>query len=189
MREVMADAMLVERETLETGSLVAALPRHELEQHLHGDDPLGVWLDLDEDGYERLRLTVKLSSADAREALRLSRGDDVVLALDAHSLQELVGDPDVEAHGIRGALAVAVATAAIAAPAGLAANNTEVANTQLAKPALTRQVTKPALKEQVARTAYKPEVARTAYKPQVARTALARQVHLVVLAVGVHGWR
>jgi hypothetical protein len=134
-------------------------------------------------------LTVKLSSEDAREALRLSGDGDVVLALDGESLQELVGDSEVEAHGIRGAVAVAVATATIAAPAGLAANNTEVASTQLAKPALTRQVTRPALNRQVARTALKPQVARTAYKPQVARTALARQIHLVVVAAGVHVWR
>lgn len=189
MREVMADAMLVERDTLEEGSLVAAVPRGEVEKHLHGDDPLGVWLDIAEDGHEAVRLTVKLSSADAREALRLCGDGDVVLALDGDSLQQLVDEPEVEAHGIRGAVAVAVATAAIAAPAGLAANNTEVANTQLAKPALTRQVAKPAFESQVVRTALKPQVARTAFKPQVARTALARQIHLVVLQVGVHTWR
>jgi hypothetical protein len=189
MREVTADATLVERDILETGSLIAALPRHEVQKHLHGDDPLGVWLDLAEDGHESLRVTVKLSSADAREALRLSGDGDVVLALDGASLQELVDEPDVEAHGIRGAVAVAVATAAVAAPAGLAANNTEVASTQLAKPALTRQVAKPALDRQVARTALKPQVAHTAYKPQVARTALVQQIHFVVLQAGVHVWR
>ncbi|HET7744797.1 MAG TPA: hypothetical protein VFK76_08645 [Gaiellaceae bacterium] len=185
MREVMANAVLVERESFETGSSISAvIPRRELEKYLHADDALGLWLDLAEDGRENLRLTVKLSSEDAREALRLSGNDDVVFAFDEASLQELADDPEVEAHGLRAALAVGVATAAIAAPAGLAANNPQVArtdaNTQLAKPALTRQVVKPALKEQVA---------RTAYNPQVARTALARQIHLVVLGVGVHVWR
>jgi hypothetical protein len=182
MREVTADATLVERETLEAGSLIdAVVPRRELEKHLHDDNPLGLWFDLAEDGGERLRLTVHLTAADAREALQLGGDDDVALALDGESIQALVDDPDVEAHGMRGALAIAVTTAAIAAPAGLAANNTQVVRTdvssQLAKPALTRQVVK---------QAYKPQVVRTAFKPQVARTALARQIHLVVLEAGVH---
>jgi len=191
MREVTANAMLVDAETLETGSLIAAVvPRHELEEQLDGSDPLGLWFDLADDrAGETLRLTVELSAADAREALRLSGERDVELALDEASLRELYDGPDVEAHGLRGALAIGVATAAIAAPAGLAANNPQVVRTdvssQVAKPALTTQVAKPDLKPQVVRTALKPQVAHTA----VARTALARQIHLVVLAAGVHSWR
>ncbi len=182
MREVLAEATLVERESIETGSLIGAvIPRAELERQLHDDDALGLWFDLAEDGGEQLRLTVQLSALDAREALKLAGDDDVAFALDGESLQALVGDADVEAHGMRGALAIVVTTAAIAAPAGVAANSTQVVRTevssQLAKPALTRQVVKPA---------FKPQVARTAFKPQVARTALARQIHLVVLAAGVH---
>ncbi len=185
MREVTAHATLVEREALEIGSLIGAVvPRRELERHLHNDNPLGVWFDLAADGGEVLRLTVHLSAADAREALQLAGDDDIALALDGESIQKLVDDPDVEAHGMRGALAIAVTTAAIATPASLAANNPQVVRTDVSS-----QVTKPALTRQVVKPAFKPQVTRTAFKPQVAHTALARQIHLVVLRVGVHAVR
>ena len=168
MREVMATANLVESETLESGSsLTAVLPRREIEAALGAGDSLGLWFDIGGENDEKtMRLTVEMSTADAREALRRSTDDDVVFTLDAQSLAELYEDAEVEAHGMRGALAMAVTAAAIAAPAGLAAS------------------------PQVASTALKPQVARTALKPQVANRDLTRQVlRLVVTAAGVNAWR
>ena len=195
MREVMVTGNLVESRTLDSDTtLTAVLPRREIEAALHGGDALALWFDIaGERDDETMRLTVEMSSTDAEQALELSKDDDLVFALDAGSLEKLYGDPDVEAHGMRGALAIAVTTAAIAAPAGLAATP------QVSSTALKPEVAKTALKPEVARTALKPEVARTALKPEVARTALKQQVanravtrqvvRLVVTAAGVNAWR
>ena len=177
MREVMATANLVESEALESGSsITAVLPRHELEAASRGGDSLGLWFDIaNEKDEEVMRLTVEMSSADAHEALRLSKDDEMAFALDGQSLKELYDGPEVEAHGMRGALAIAVTASAIAAPASLAANP---------------QVASTALKPQVAHTALKPQVARTALKAQVANRDVTRQVimRLVVTAAGVNAW-
>lgn len=196
MREVTVTANLVATEKLDSAdSVTATLPRRELEAASHGGDPLELWFDIaDENDEESMRLTVEVPSADIRKTLRLSTGDDLVLALDGHSIAELYDDPrDVEAHGMRGALAIAVTAGAIAAPASLAAGP------QVAGTASKPQVTRADVKPQVARTALKPDLARTALKPQVARTALKTQVanrdvtrqvvRLVVRAAGVNTWR
>jgi len=195
MRAVTANANLVELETLQPdGSLTAVLARRALEAASRGEGPLGLWFDIAADAHEHtMRLTVEMSASDVRETLRRSTGDDVVLALDAQSLGALYDDPDFEAHGLRGALAIAVAVAAVAAPTGVAANR-ESATTAV-KPQVVRTDVKPEvartdLTRQVVRTAVKPQVAHTALKPQVAHTALAgRMSHLVVTAAGVNAAR
>ena len=195
MREVMATANVVGNEMLESdASVTAVLTRREIEAALHRSDPIGLWFDIANEDAESVRLNVQLPAADVQEALRRSPDDDVAFTLDARSLSALYDDSDVEAHGLRGALAIAVAVGAFAAPAGLAATP------QPASTALKPGVAHTALKPQVAhtalaRTALKPQVAhtalaRTALKPQVANRDVTRQaVHLVVTAAGVNAWR
>ena len=43
------------------------------------------------------------------------------MTLDGEAVETLFGDADVEAHGLKGAIAIAVTSAAILAPAGQAA--------------------------------------------------------------------
>jgi hypothetical protein len=124
--------------------------------------------------------------------LRLATGDDVVLALDGETAAGLLDDPDVEAHGLRGALAIAVATAAIAAPAGLAATP------QAASPATTPQVssqvssqisaaTTPQVSSLVTTSQVSSQVSRAAAAAQVKGLVAKTQLHksLVVKAAGV----
>jgi hypothetical protein len=195
MREVMATANLVGSDMLESDRAVTAvIPRHEIEAAVHGGDPIGLWFDLaNENDGEAVRLTVELPATDVEEALRVSTGDDVAVRLDARSLTALYDDSDVEAHGLGGALAIAVVIGAVAAPAGLAAKP-EVASTalkpQTAHTALKPHVVRTALKPQVVRGALKPQVARTDLKPQVANRDVTRpMVRLVITAAGVNAWR
>ena len=71
-------------------------------------------------------MAIDLSAADLDEILRLSSGDDVALTLDGDGVAGLFDDPDVEAHGLKGAIAIAVTSAAILAPAGHAATQQSV---------------------------------------------------------------
>jgi hypothetical protein len=192
MRAVMATANLVGFEALDNSqTMTAVLPRSDLEAAAHADDPLGLWFDVAEESHdEALRLSVEMSSADVRDALRQSTGGEIVLAVDAKPLAELYGDSEVEAHGMRGALAIAVTVAAVAAPTGVGANR-EVASTamkpDIARTAMNPQVARTDLTRQVMRTALKPQVAHVALKPQVAHVAWAgRTSHLVITAAGVN---
>lgn len=123
MQELTTTANLVGYEQLgATGSIAAVFERSELEAALSADESAGLWLELEsEEDEEARRLTLALTPADLEEMLRLSSGDEVIVALDADEVLGLLADPDVEAHGMRAALAIAVAGAAIAAPASLAA--------------------------------------------------------------------
>lgn len=165
MREVMATANVVGHEALEPEStMTVVLSRPELETALSAGDSVGLWFDVREDeSEEAVRLNVDFPASEVQDALRRS-SEDVTFTLDARSLAALYDDQEVEAHGMRGALAIAVAVAATAAPTALAAKP------QVASTALKPQVARVALKPQVAHTA----LARMALKPQVARTAVAR---------------
>ena len=66
-------------------------------------------------------VAIDLSTADLEELLRLSGSDDVALTLDGDDVEGLFDDPDVEGHGLKGAIAIAVTSAALLAPAGQAA--------------------------------------------------------------------
>jgi hypothetical protein len=97
---------------------------------------------------------VDLSTTDLEEILRLSGSDDVLLALDGEAVEGLFGEPDVEGHGLKGALAIAVTSAAILAPAGQAAlpQTANAATTvQRANPAATAQVSSAQARTQVSK--------------------------------------
>jgi len=180
MQELTTTANLVDYGTLGDSAITAVLARSELEAALHADESAQLWfeLGLDEDEATR-RLTLELAPADLEEMLRLSTGDEVVLALDGDALAGLFDDPDVEAHGMRGALAVAVAAAAIAAPTGLAAapqTASAAATAQRAAAAATVQTAGLAATTQVASVAAKPQIAGIAVKPQIAGIAGKTQI-------------
>lgn len=123
-------ANLVELSTLDEASqLTATLERTEIDALLAEGGVHQLWFDLAAEGEaDPYRLTVELTDDDLRALLAGEPGDDVLLALDGEELAGLLEEPDVEAHGLRAALAVsvAVATTAIAAPAGIAATQPAV---------------------------------------------------------------
>ena len=123
MQELTTTGSLVEYGTLESRSPVTAvLARSELEAALDAGESSQLWFELvREDDEQAKLLTIDMVSGDLEEMLRRSTGDEIMLALDETALEGLFDDADVEAHGMRGALAVAVAAAAIVAPASLAA--------------------------------------------------------------------
>lgn len=182
MQELRTTASLVDYATLEGGrSITAVLPRSQIAAALHGDDSAQLWFDLGrEEDEETRRLTIDLVSADVEEILRLSTGDDLVLALDADAVAGLFDDPDVEAHGMRGALAIAVTAAAIVAPTSLAAVP------QTAEAAATAQRASLAATAAQAGLAATTQVSSLATKAQISSVAAKTQIKgLVVKAGGV----
>lgn len=121
MEDLRTTANLIE--AFENGNPVAVLSRRELDEMFETGEPAQLWLELgrEEDDDVRL-LSVDLSTTDIEQMLERSTGDDVLLALDGSALHGLFDDAEVEAHGFRGALAVAVVAGAIAAPTAAAAN-------------------------------------------------------------------
>ena len=123
-------------------ALTTIVARSVLEAALAEDDPGQLWFEVASDDDSRL-LAIDLSTADLEEMLRLSGSDDVALTLDGDGIAGLFDDPDVEAHGLKGAIAIAVTSAALLAPAGQAAVTPSVgtaSTTQQASIAATTQV-------------------------------------------------
>lgn len=193
MQELTTTANLVEYEALDDGrSITAVLERSELEAALHADESARLWVDLGSEGDdETFRLTIDVTASELEEMLRRSTGDEFMLALDADAVAGLFDDPDFEAHGMRGALAIAVATAAVAAPAGQAAVAQTVgaaATAQRASVAATAQQVGAAATTQVSNLAAKAQVSKAQVsKAQVSKAATKAQVSksLVVKAAGV----
>ena len=101
--------------------LTTIVARSVLEAALAEDEKAELWFEIGREDEETTRLAIDLSASDLEEILRLSSGDDVALTLDGDGVAGLFDDPDVEAHGLKGAIAIAVTSAAILAPAGHAA--------------------------------------------------------------------
>jgi general secretion pathway protein D len=156
MQELTTAASLVGYETIESGdAITAVLPRAELETALQAAEPVGFWLEFAQEYGADTTVTVELADADIEAILGSTEGEDVVLALDAEALAGMLSDPEVEAHGVRGALAVAAVTAAIAAPTGVAAspqNADAAATAQRARAATSVQNVDAAATAQVTRT-------------------------------------
>jgi hypothetical protein len=189
MQELTTAGHLVEYTALEgKGSFAAVLARTELEAALHADGSVGLWFELGHGGAEDTsRLTLEVTSEDVEKMLQSSPGDEIVLALDAEEVDGLLADSDVEAHGIRGALAIAVATAAIAAPTSLAATpqvSSEVSS-QVSSQVSTE--VSPQVSGLVATTQVSRQVLRPASTAQVRAQVVRNQLHrsLVVNAAGV----
>ena len=134
-------------------ALTTIVARSVLEAAIREDEEAELWFDFQRDG-ENVRLTVDLSTTDLEEILRLSGSDDVLLALDGEAVEGLFGEPDVEGHGLKGALAIAVTSAAILAPAGQAAlpqTTNTAATVQRANPAATAHVSSAQARAQVSK--------------------------------------
>lgn len=179
MQELTTTATLVEYGTFEGGSpITAILARSELEAALNTHESAQLWFELGVDGDEETtRLTLDLTPTDLEEMLRLSTGDEVSLALDGDALAGLFADPDVEAHGLRGALAATVAIAAIAAPTSLAAvpqTSEAAATAQRATAAATVQTSGMAATTQISSLAAKAQISGVAAKSQISKSLVVR---------------
>ena len=101
-------------------SLTTIVARSVLEAALAEGESSTLWFEVGDDEDSR-RIEIDLSTADLEELLRMSGNDDVALSLDGNELAGLFDDPEVEAHGLKGAIAIVVTSAALLAPAGQAA--------------------------------------------------------------------
>jgi len=191
MQELATSATLVDDAALADGAVTAVLSRDELESMLGAASP-GLWFELGyEDEEPSGRVTIDLAPTDIEEMLRLSEGNEIVLALDGDwvsaALQD--GDAEVEGHGLRGALAIAVVAGAIAAPAGMAATPqvSGAAAPQVSSHAVSSQVSSAVVRGQVSRQVVSSQVSRAVAHGQVARAGAKTQVtrSLVVKAGGV----
>jgi cytoskeletal protein RodZ len=122
-------------------SLTTIVARSVLEAALAEGEPSTLWFEVGDDVDSR-RIEVDLSTADLEELLRMSGSDDVALTLDGDEIAGLFGEPpDVEAHGLKGAIAIVVTGAALLAPAGQAAvTQVSPAATAQISPAATAQI-------------------------------------------------
>ena len=119
MQVVQARATFVTPETFDE-SLTTIVARSVLEAALKEDESAELWFELGtEDDEDVSRLSIDLSTTDIEQLLRLSSEDEIALTLDGEGVESLFGEPDVEGHGLKGAIAIAVTSAAILAP-GLA---------------------------------------------------------------------
>jgi len=119
MQVTHATAALTTSDTVDE-SLTTIVARSVLEAALAEGDSARLWFEVGDDEDSR-RLEVDLSTADLEELLRMSGSDDVALTLDGDDIAGLFDDPDVEGHGLKGAIAIVVTSAALLAPAGQAA--------------------------------------------------------------------
>jgi hypothetical protein len=195
MQELTTSANVVEHHAL-GDSFVVTFSRRELEGLRDSGDQAQLWLELEKEGNEGpKRLSIDLTPSDLDELLQHPNGDDLLIALDGYALNGLFDDAEVEAHGFRNALAIAVIAAAAAAPAGLAATPqaaspaqtaqkagaaatvqaSPAASVQRASAASTVQAAKPAAaKVQVAKPAAKPQVSTAAAKAQISKSLILK---------------
>ena len=161
---------------------VAVIARQALEAAT-AEDRAELWFELgSEDSGEVSRLSIDLGYSDIEELLRLAPEDEILLELDSDVVEGLFSDYEVEAHGLKGAIVIAVSGAALLAPATQAANPLSydaAATVQRVSVAATVQ-DHPAATVQVARTQVsKVQVAKTQIaKTQVANTQVAKTMVL-----------
>jgi hypothetical protein len=180
MLEVTTNARLVDYATLEDrGALMASVQRSELESALHAGRWPDLWVEVT-DGEDTRKATIELPPETFENVLESWPGDEVMFAFDADDLAALF-DPDVEAHGFKTALAVAVVAGAIAAPASLAASPqaTGAANPQVSPAAaaqVTAQVSNPATAAQVTAAAARAQASNPAVTAQISKVAAKAQL-------------
>jgi hypothetical protein len=153
MLELTTTGRLVEYEALEDRSeLAAVLARKELEAAAQSGESAQLWLELGRlDDEETARVSVELSPAQLNEILTRAGGSDVAFLFDDEALASAFEDADVEAHGLRTALAIATVSAAVLAPTSMAAVP-QSAGTQAVRPSTSTQV-QPSAESQAARPA------------------------------------
>jgi hypothetical protein len=195
MERTRTSTTFVDYATLEGGrSITAVLPRRDIVSALEANEPAQLWFDVGQTEHEETkRIAIDLEQDDLEEMLRLASGDEVALALDADAVDTLF-ESDVEAHGMRSALTIAVVAGAMMAPAGLAATpqavgtaaNPQALKTQASRAGAESQVSRAAVESQVVRSAAKAQVSRAAVESQVVRSAAKTQAKtLVVKSSGI----
>ena len=186
MQVVHALATFVTPEAVDE-SLTTIVARSVLEAALQEEEPAELWFELASgDGEDVSRLSVDLSYSDIEELLRLSSEDEIALSLDGDAVESLFGDADVEGHGMKGAIAIAVTSAAILVPAGQAAVPQSVdaaATAQRAQVAATAQVSAAAT-AQVSSLAAKTQVTLQ-NKAQVSKVAKVSGLKFKLLGAGL----
>jgi hypothetical protein len=195
LMQVQTRATLVEPGTFDD-SFTAVISRQELEAAA-ADDSAELWFEIGSEGSDEVsRLSIDLAYADIEAILRLAAEDEIFVTLDGDAIGSLFADPDVEAHGLRGALAIAVTSAAILAPATQAATpqaSNPAATAQKASAAATvqrattAQSTAQASTTQVSSLAARTQVASLQAKPQVSKTLVAKASGLKLLKAGLAG--
>jgi hypothetical protein len=166
-------------------ALTTIVARSVLEAALAEDEKAQLWFELAGGEDETRRLAIDLSAADLEEILSLSGDADIALTLDGDGVAGLFDDDDVEAHGMRAAIAIAVTSAAILVPAGHAATTQSIgtaATTQQAGVAATAQVGTEAT-TQVAHTAATAQV--VGVQARVARSKTANLHAYKILRYGL----
>jgi len=102
------------------GTLVTTVPRAQVEEALHMDEPVDLLLDIERstpgEGRETRRLALAWEREDLERMLE-NDGSEITLSFDEAELRQLLDD-DVEAHGMREKLAVLTVVAAGIAAAG-----------------------------------------------------------------------
>jgi hypothetical protein len=165
--------------------LTTIVARSVLEAALAEDEKAELWFEIGREDDETTRLAIDLSASDLEEILRLSSGDDVALTLDGDGVAGLFDDSDVHAHGLKGAIAIAVTSAAILAPAGHAATQQSVgaaSTVQRAGVAATAQV-RAAATTQGSRVAAKTQVANA--QARLAKSQAAKLSTFKILRSGL----
>jgi len=187
MQVVHARAMFVTPETVDD-SLTTIVARSVLEAALKEEESAELWFELgtDDDG-DVGRLSIDLSYTDIEELLGLSSEDEIALTLDGEAVESLFAGADVEAHGLKRAIAIAVTSAAILAPAGQAALPQSVdaaATAQRANVAATAQVSA-ASTAQVSSLVSRAQAASAQSKVQVSKGQVAKVSGLKLLRSGL----
>ena len=185
MQQLTTTATFTERQ-LDDDVLTTIVARSVLEAALAEDEKAELWFEIGREDEDATRLAIDLSASDLEEILRRSSGDEVALALDGDAVAGLLDDPEVEAHGLKGAIAIAVTSAAILAPAGHAAVPQSVgaaSTAQRAGVAATTQVVRAAATTQRSRVAARPQLAGVQVK--LARSHPAKLGALRVLRSGL----
>jgi hypothetical protein len=176
MTALTTTASLVELSSLDEETQIATtIDRAELEELLSAGSST-LWFELGVEGEaEPAKLTVDLGADGLRALLDRSTGDEIALVLDGQELAGLLEEPDVEAHGLRGALAVslAVATTAIAAPSALAATQQSVGTASIGTAATSQQVSAATTSQKVGAAATR-QVSRQVVRQQLVRGASAK---------------
>ena len=186
MQVVQARATFVTPETFDE-SLTTIVARSVLEAALQDEDSAELWFELGDDGRSEdvSRLSIDLSHSDIEELLRLTPDDEIALTLDGAAVESLF-DPDVEAHGLKGGIAIAVTSAAILAPAAQAGvpQSVDAAAKQQAKIQATTQIGAAAT-TQVSSIASRAQAVSGQSKLQVAKTQVAKVSGLKLLRSGL----
>jgi hypothetical protein len=168
-------------ERIDDEALTTIVARSVLEAALAEDEKAQLWFELAGGDDETRRLAIDLSAADLEEILSLSGDADIALTLEGEDVARLFDDSEVEAHGMRGAIAIAVTSAAILVPAGHAATTQSIgaaATTQQAGVAATAQVGTEAT-TQVANAAVTAQVVGVQAKLAKSRTANLRAYRIL----------